>query len=151
MTTTGRKQNINNLRTEKKGLDILFSKEEGFYAPSKEEKKQLYAFAGIDYKKYQRSVDCIQLLVPAFEQIQSLKDFYFIEVKTTKDKKVTKLPFNVFFGFTQNEEDLFISQSNYRLCIVHTTLKEYYLLDYVEYLAMIKVKRVQYQINFRSE
>lgn len=151
MTSSLRKQNIDNLKTEKNGLDILFSKDMGFYVPSKEEKKQLYFLADIDFNKYQRAVDCIQLLVPTFSEIQTLNDFYFIEVKTTRDQKVSKLPFNVFFGFTQNEEDLFVSQSNYRLCIVHITLREFYLLDYSEYLNMIKTKRVQYQINFRSE
>ena len=73
------------------------------------------------------------------------------EVKTTKAKNVKTLPYGAFFGFTQNEEDLFKSKDNYRLCIVHTGLKEFYSMGYEEYLSLIQNKRVQYQINFRSE
>ena len=61
-----------------------------------------------------------------------------------------ELPYGVFFGFTKNEEDLFKSINNYRLCIVHTILKEYILLDYDEYISLIQNKRIQYQINFKS-
>jgi hypothetical protein len=111
----------------------------------------LYDLAGLDFKKYQRSVDCIKLSVPDFNDIKSTQDFQFIEVKTTKDIKVKKLPFNVFFGFTKNEEELFKSLDNYRLCIVHTILNKFHILNYEEYLNMIKIKRIQYQINFRSE
>ena len=147
----GRTQNLSNLRTEKKGLDVLLESNSGFYIPDKEEKMKLYDLCEIDYKKYSRSVDCIQLMVESFGSIKDCNDFNFIEVKTTKDKKVTELPFGVFFGFTMNEETLFQRLSNYRLCIVHTGLKDYYTMDYDEYESLIKHKRVQYQINFRTK
>jgi len=146
-----RKENISNLKTEKEGIIILRELMDGFMVPTKEERQFLYKLCGIDYRKYSRSVDGIQLLVSDFHKIKSEKDFLFIEVKTTKAKNVKTLPYGAFFGFTQNEEDLFKSKDNYRLCIVHTGLKEYYSLGYEEYLSLIQNKRVQYQINFRSE
>ena len=147
----GRKQNISNLRTEQKGLDILLESNNGFYIPNKEEKMKLYEICDIEYKKYSRSIDCIQLKVDLFSQISTDDDFDFIEVKTTKDEKVSELPFGVFFGFTQNEESLFKKLKNYKLCIVHTILREYYNLNYDEYISLIQTKRVQYQINFRKK
>jgi len=147
----GREQNLSNLRTEKKGLDILLESNQGFYIPNKEEKIKLYDLCDIEYKKYSRSIDCIQIKVDSFNKIKSDLDFDFIEVKTTKDKKVTELPFGVFFGFTQNEENLFKSLKNYKLCIVHTLMRDFYSLKYDEYLNMIQTKRIQYQINFRTK
>ena len=77
--------------------------------------------------------------------------FLLVEIKTTSSKTVKELPYNVFFGFTKNEEDLFRSVDNYRLCIVHTVLQEHILLKYDEYKSLIQNKRVQYQINFKSK
>lgn len=146
-----RKENISNLKTEKEGITILRELMDGFLVPTKEQRQFLYELCGIDYRKYSRSVDGIQLLVSDFNKIKSEMDFLLIEVKTTKAKNVKTLPYGAFFGFTQNEEDLFKSKDNYRLCIVHTGLKEYYSMGYEEYLSLIQNKRVQYQINFRSE
>ena len=39
---------------------------------------------------------------------------------------------------------------NYKLCIVHTKLKDYVMLDYNEYESLIQNKRIQYQVNFKS-
>jgi hypothetical protein len=147
----GRAENLNKLATEKIGLSILFREDKSFIEPTKEQKLKLYSMCGIDFKRFSRSTDCIQLLVPDFESIKSMSDFNFIEVKTTNDKKVNELPFGVFFGFTENEECLFRVISNYRLCIVHTTLNKFYCLDYEEYQSMIQTKRVQYQINFKPK
>ena len=146
-----REANVSNLKTEKDGISILHESMPGFMVPNKEERQFLYELCNIDFSKYSRSVDAIQLLTSDFKQIKSRKDFMLLEVKTTKAKNVKKLPYGVFFGFTQNEEDLFKSEENYRLCIVHTGLEEYFCLDYNEYLSMIRNKRIQYQINFRSE
>lgn len=146
-----RERNISNLRTEKEGITILKELMEGFIVPTPAERRKLYELCKIDYRKYSRSVDGVQLLVPSISQIKSSKDFLFIEIKTTKAQNVTTLPFGVFFGFTKNEEDLFKAQKNFRLCLVHTFHKKYYCLKYKEYLSMIQNKRIQYQINFRSE
>ena len=77
------------------------------------------------------------------EDVKSTDDLDLIEIKTTKAKNITRLPFGVFFGITENEENLFKSMPNYKLCIVHTESKEYENL--------IQNKRVQYQVNFKSK
>ena len=124
---------------------------DGFIVPSKEERQFLYNLCSIDYRKYSRSVDGIQLLVPSMSQIKSENDFLLIEIKTTKAKNVKTLPYGAFFGFTQNEEDLFRTQPNYRLCIVHTVLEEFCLMDFNQYESLIQNKRIQYQINFKRK
>ena len=146
-----REQNIKNLKTEKEGIKVLKSLNSNFLVPTIEERKYIYKKFKIEYSKYSRSVDGIILNVDSIDKIKSLDDFLFVEIKTTKSKSVKELPFGVFFGFTKNEEDLFESLKNYRLCIVHVILKKYYLLDHTEYLSLIQNKRIQYQINFKSK
>ncbi len=145
-----REQNIKNLRTEKIGITILKSKVPNFLIPTKDERRYIYNKLNIDFKKYSRSIDGVILNVPTAFDVKSQKDCLLVEIKTTSSSNVKKLPYGVFFGFTKNEEDLFKDYSNYRLCIVHTELEEYVLLNYVEYLGLIQNKRVQYQINFKS-
>ncbi len=146
-----RPQNIKNLNTEKIGIQILRELVEGFVVPSQEQRKHVYELCDVDYKKYSRSVDGIILNVESFDLIASQSDFLFVEIKTTNAKNVTNLPYNVFFGFTKNEEDLFKKLDNYRLCIVHTGMRKYKILTFDEYNSLIQTKRVQYQINFRNE
>ena len=119
--------------------------------PTSEERRFLYSLCGIDYKRYSRSVDGVVLFVDSVAKVRTTEDFQFIEVKTTKAKNVTELPFGVFFGFTQNEEDLFRTQPNYRLCIVYTVLEEFCLMDFNQYESLIQNKRIQYQINFKRK
>ena len=146
-----REQNLKNLNTEKIGIQILREDIKGFMVPSKEQRKHVYELCDIDYKKYSRSIDGIIINVESFNLIESKSDFYFVEIKTTNAKNVTNLPYNVFFGFTKNEEDLFKKLDNYRLCIVHTGMRQHKLLTFNEYNSLVQTKRVQYQINFRSE
>ena len=145
-----RDQNVKNLLTEKEGLIVLSQLLENLIVPTKDQKSFLYDLLKINYKKYSRSIDAVLLKVKSFELVKSKNDFFLLEVKTTKAKNIKKLPYGVFFGFTKNEEDLFKSYDNYRLCIVHTLLKKYVLLTYDEYLDLIQNKRIQYQINFKK-
>ena len=146
-----REQNLKNLRTEKDGIVILRSLVKGFMVPDTEQRRHFYKIVDIDYKKYSRSIDGIILHVPSFEEVSSSKDFTFVEIKTTNSSSVKELPYGVFFGFTKNEEDLFRQLDNYRLCIVHTGLSDYYLMDFDEYKSLIQNKRIQYQISFRNK
>lgn len=146
-----REQNIKNLKTEKDGIKLLRSLIKDFDVPSKEQLKILYSILNINYKKYSRSVDGMILNVSSFEEIRTKEDFTLVEIKTTGSSSVKELPYGVFFGFTENEEDLFKKLDNYRLCIVHTILKKHILLDYREYESLIQNKRIQYQINFKSK
>ena len=145
-----RNQNIKNLSTEKEGIIILKSLLSTFIIPTKDQRITLYNILNIDYKKYYKSADGVVIHVDSFDKIKSKYDFDLIEIKTTASKSVTKLPYGVFFGFTKNEEDLFKNLDNYRLCIVHTKLRDYIMLDYNKYESLIQNKRIQYQINFKS-
>jgi hypothetical protein len=145
-----RKENLEKLKTEKDGIEILQEQVRGFMVPTVEEKRKLYALCDIEYRRFFKSIDGIVLLVRSIDKVKTSKDFLFVEVKTTKSKSVKQLPYGAFFGFTENEEELFKTQSNYRLCIVHTVLKEYCLITFSEYEQMIQNKRIQYQINFKS-
>ena len=146
-----RKQNIKNLNTEKEGIVILRTLVDGFMVPDKDQRLYLYNILGIDFKKYSRSIDGVIIHVSSFDDISSKEDFTLVEIKTTSSNSVKELPYGVFFGFTKNEEDLFRTIDNYRLCIVHTKLKKHILLTYKEYESLIQNKRIQYQINFKSK
>ena len=146
-----RKQNIKNLNTEKEGIVILRKLVDGFMVPDKDQRLYLYNILDIDYKKYSRSIDGVIIHVSSFDDISSKEDFTLVEIKTTSSNSVKELPYGVFFGFTKNEEDLFRTIDNYRLCIVHTKLKKHILLTYKEYESLIQNKRIQYQINFKSK
>ena len=145
-----RSQNIKNLNTEKEGIVILRSLVDGFMVPDKDQRLYLYNILDIDYKKYSRSIDGVILHVSSFEEVSTKEDFTLVEIKTTNSNSVKELPYGVFFGFTKNEEDLFKTIDNYRLCIVHTGLKKHILLNYKEYEDLIQNKRIQYQINFKK-
>ena len=92
-----RKQNLKNLRTEKDGLDVLREKLQGFVVPTKEERRVLYGLCDIEYRRFSRSIDGVLLFVDSIKEVKSRKDFQFIEVKTTKSKSVSELPYSVFF------------------------------------------------------
>jgi hypothetical protein len=146
-----RERNLKNLKTEKEGIQILKEKISNFHTPNSDERRHIYKVLDIDYRKYARSVDGIILNVPNISDIKTEKDVTLVEIKTTKAKNATKLPYGAFFGITQNEEDLFKAKNNFRLCIVHSINKEYVLITYKEYEALIQNKRVQYQVNFKSK
>ena len=146
-----RQRNIKNLQTEKDGILILKSLNKSFIVPTHDQKRYLYDILEIDYSKYVRSIDGVILHVEKFEKVKSPEDFTLVEIKTTRSRTVKELPYGVFFGFTKNEEELFKKVDNYRLCIVHTILKKYILLNYDQYKSLIQNKRIQYQISFRSK
>ena len=79
------------------------------------------------------------------------EDVTLVIIKTTKAKNAKELPYGAFFGITKNEEDLFKAKSNYRLCIVHSINRDYVLITYDEYIALIQNKRIQYQVNFKTK
>ena len=146
-----RKRNIKNLKTEKNGILILKNKISNFLIPTTDERKYIYKILDIDYRKYSRSVDGIILKVKNLSDIKSENDLILVEIKTTQAKNITKLPYGAFFGITKNEEDLFKTRNNFRLCIVHSITEDYVLLDYKEYNSLIQNKRIQYQVNFISK
>ena len=79
----GRKQNHKNLKTEKKGIQIMRQLEPRFYVPTTSEKKVLYDTLGIDYSKYSRSMDGLILKVRDISKVKSPSDVTIIEIKTS--------------------------------------------------------------------
>lgn len=146
-----RERNLKNLKTEKEGISILRKHLESFHVPSNEERKYIYKTLNIDFKKYSRSIDGIFLNVDAIKNIKSEEDVTLVEIKTTKAKNITKLPYGAFFGITENEETLFKAMNNFKLCIVHSVTEDFVLLNYSEYISLIQNKRVQYQVNFKTK
>ena len=146
-----RQRNLSNLQTEKEGIQVLKKLLPNFHVPTKEERIFIYEQLGINYKKYSRSVDGIALNVKAVKDIRSQQDVDLVEIKTTKAKNVVELPYGVFFGITENEENLFKSMGNYRLCIVHTAMEKYIMLTFKEYESLIQNKRIQFQVNLKSK
>mgnify|MGYP007008427233 CR=1 FL=1 len=142
---------MNNLKTEKEGIQVLKQLIPNFIVPTKEERIYIYKKLGIDYVKYSRSVDGVILNVNSISDVNSKNDIDLIEIKTTKAKNIKKLPYGAFFGITENEENLFKSMNNYKLCIVHTLTKDFVLLSFNEYESLIQNKRIQFQVNFRSK
>ena len=103
-----REQNYKNLKTEKEGIQILRSLQPSFIVPSTNQKKKLYEILNIDYKKYFNSIDGVILNVNDLDDVKSSDDFLLVEIKTTRSKTVKELPFGVFFGFTKNEEYVYL-------------------------------------------
>ena len=97
-----REKNLQNLKTEKEGIQILKEKISNFHTPNSEERKHIYNVLNIDYKRYSRSVDGIILNVPSIGDIKTERDLILVEVKTTKAKNAKELPYGAFFGITQN-------------------------------------------------
>jgi hypothetical protein len=134
------------------GIQILRTLENGFDVPTTEQRKRLYEILGINHARYYKSIDGVIVKNSlSIDQIQTKEDFYLVEVKTTNAKNVTELPYGVFFGLTENEESLFQSATNYRLCIVHTGMEKHYIMDFAEYERLIQNKRIQFQINFKTK
>ena len=73
-----REANVSNLKTEKDGISILHESMPGFMVPNKEVRQFLYELCHIDFSKYSRSVDAIQLLTSDFKQIKCRKDFMLL-------------------------------------------------------------------------
>ena len=57
---------------------------------------KIFKILDIDYRKYARSVDGIILNVPNISDIKTEKDVTLVEIKTTKAKNATKLPYGAF-------------------------------------------------------
>ena len=145
-----RKQNLDNLETERKGIDLLDYEIPNFLKPVKEQKIKILELMGINRKRFIRTFDGLLLHVKKFEDIKTHKDFDFVEVKNT-NKKLDNFPSGFFFGFTLNEECLLRVFDNYSIIFVNVRTNQYTgFLKYDEYESLIKNKRIQYQINFKK-
>jgi hypothetical protein len=143
---------LHNNKSEKEGLAFLLTSDTKFLHPDKNSRKIIMELLSID-KKYARAFDLILIQGHTnLEEIIELKrtdDIVLIELKTTK-KKLINLPLGFFFGATESEFALATKLGeNYKFCFVslHPESLSYKLLSLDELNAIVKTKRIQYQIN----
>ena len=145
---------LSNNITEKAGVKYLLENHIGFFLPSKESKKTILSLLGLEIK-FQKSFDLV--FIPSLD-VDVLSDhlintnfeeLILIELKTTM-KYLPNNPKGFFFGATENEFE-FARQlgDKFRFCFVslHENSKSFSLLTLSELEAIIRNKRIQYQIN----
>ena len=95
---------------------------------SSKERKNIYHYAEYSYNSDEALIGINNYYAkgkyPTYNKITWLeitnkKDVILVEIKTTKAKNATELPYGAFFGITQNEEDLFKAKKtlDFALCI----------------------------------
>ena len=145
-----RQQNIENLKTEKKGIDLIQENIPNFIVPILKQKHEILDIMGINRKRFIRTFDGILLHVDKFDDIETHRDFDLIEIKNTK-RKLDNFPSGFFFGLTLNEECLLRVFDNFSIVFVNVETNQYTpFMKYEEYDSLINNKRIQYQINFKK-
>ncbi len=148
---------LSNNRAEKKGISYLLKTSEGFMLPDKESRKQILSMLKLN-KSFSRAFDLILIKgnkKPKAKQlsISNPRNIILVELKTTR-KKLLHNPHDFFFGATANEFKLARKmRGRYLFCFVclHPQAKSYTLLTLAQAERLIKTKRIQYQINFKSK
>lgn len=145
---------IDNNTSEKEAIKYLVESDQNFINPDKESRKVIMDLLSID-KRYSRAFDLI--LIPGHTNLEKIieldssSEIILVELKTTK-KKLLNNPRGFFFGATQNEFDLAEKyEDKFRFCFVtlHPESKGFKLLTLNELNDLIKIKRIQYQINLK--
>ena len=141
-----------NNATEKEGIGFVLEEDLNLINPTKEMRRKLMEDFDIS-NKFRRAFDLIWTPIKRnaedSEIIVDKDTVRFVELKTTK-KKLPDNPRGFFFGATENEFELAeILGERYRFCFVslHPDSKSHAYLSLQELEAIIKNKRVQYQIN----
>ena len=143
-----RPDNHQNLRSEKEGFEYLRPALKGFYIPSPEERKILLEKLGLP-PRYSRSFDVITMTTRSIAEITKPSQVRLLEIKVTK-KHLPEFPKGFFFGMTANEEDLLKKHEGlFGLCLVsiNEVKNSHVILTYKQLEKLIRVKRVQFQIN----
>ena len=96
-----------------------------------------------------KSVDGIVLFVRSIEHVKSSRT-PICRGENHKVEECEGTALRRLLHFTENEEQLFKSQSNYRLCIVHAMLEKYCLITFSEYEQLIQNKLVSDQLQVYS-
>ena len=145
---------LSNNITEKEGIKHLLAQNTGFFELDKHSKKEILSLLKLD-NKYLQSFDLIY--IPQLEKVKyhdktiegQLDDIILVELKTTK-KYLPENPKGFFFGVTENELNFAKELGNkFRFCFVslHADSLSFVLLTSEELEAMIRYKRIQFQIN----
>ncbi|MBP9663314.1 MAG: hypothetical protein KBD94_01740 [Pyrinomonadaceae bacterium] len=145
---------LSNNLTEKAGIDYLIANETGFFYADSETRKKILELLELP-KTFARAFDMIY--IPRFagkvvteEVIKAhLDEIFLVELKTTR-KFLPENPKGFFFGATQNEFDFGERIGDkYRFCFVclHPNSPSHAMLSVPELEAIMRTKRIQYQIN----
>lgn len=145
---------LSNNKTEKQGIAYLRDNYTGFYRIDLDTKKRLLDLLEID-RRYLQSFDMIYISDSKGVEISKdiihtyIEDIIFVELKTTK-KYLPDNPKGFFFGATENEFNFGeLLGDKFRFCFVslHEKGSSYAMLTLEELNAIIRTKRIQYQIN----
>jgi hypothetical protein len=144
---------LENINTEKEGINYVLSHDKRLRNISKESRKSLLELLEIP-NSYRRSFDLIMLPNhnTSLTQIKFKDDVVLVELKTTK-KKLINNPKGFFFGATENEFKLArIFGNKYLFCFVclHPEARSFSYLTLSELENIIKTKRTQFQINLEN-
>lgn len=145
---------LSNNRTEKEGIEYLIARETGFFYVDSATRKHILDLLGFPHK-YARAFDMVY--IPRFvgkeltEQVieAKLDEIILVELKVTK-KYLPENPKGFFFGATQNEFDFGeLLGEKFRFCFVslHERGSSHALMTIAELEAIIRTRRIQYQIN----
>ncbi|WP_422003915.1 hypothetical protein [Roseivirga pacifica] len=148
------KLTLSNNVTEKEGVIYLIEEQTGFFKIDKDMKKELLDRVDIPHN-YLQSFDMVY--IPKLKGVKFEKDYIethldeilFVELKTTK-KYLPENPKGFFFGATENEFNFGrLLGDRFRFCFVCLNEKSpsYAMLTIEELEAIIRNKRIQYQIN----
>lgn len=145
---------LSNNRNEKDGIEYLIAHETGFFYVDRETRQRILEMLGLP-RTFARAFDMIYIpryagKVATEEVIKThLDEIYLVELKTTR-KYLPENPKGFFFGATQNEFDFGERLGDkYRFCFVclHPDSMSYAMRSVPELEAIMRTKRVQYQIN----
>lgn len=143
-----------NNRTEKAGIEYLTANTTGYFYVDNATRKRILELLSMP-AKYVRAFDMV--FIPRFEGQALTEQFIethideitLIELKVTR-KYLPENPKGFFFGATQNEFDFGqLLGEKFRFCFVslHELGSSHVLLTIAELEAIIRTRRVQYQIN----
>jgi hypothetical protein len=144
-----------NNATEKEGIQYMESLYQGFFFVDKDERKRILELLD-QPKNFARSFDMIQ--VPrlagselSLETIEThIDEVTLVELKCTR-AFLPNNPTGFFFGATQNEFDFGERLGDkFRFCFVclNPQSLSHALLSVPDLEAIIRTRRIQYQINF---
>jgi hypothetical protein len=143
---------LSNNRTEKAAIDYLLELDSRYRTVDAVSRRALMESLGID-RSFARAFDLVRLpenrLDSSEMAMADVEELVLVELKTTK-KRLPDLPRGFFFGATENEFELARQLGDrFRFCFVclHPDTPGSCLLTLAELEALIRTKRIQFQIN----
>lgn len=145
---------ISNNKTEKEGIDYLTANATGFFYVDSLTRKLILELLGLP-KSFARAFDMVY--IPRYagqvlnEQVieAHLDEIILVELKVTK-KYLPENPKGFFFGATENEFNFGkLLGAKFRFCFVclNAQSPSFSMLTVDELEAIIRTRRIQYQIN----